>query len=72
MLVSACHAGAANADAANADAVSAGAANAATKRGMLVQCSVMHAEARRSRRPYDATRQVGCLSKLAQKRLWKN
>ena len=45
----------ANAVSAGANAVSAGAANAATKRGMLGQCSVMHAEARRSRRFYDAT-----------------
>ena len=31
---------------ANVDTVSAGAANVATKQGMLVRCSVMHAEAR--------------------------
>ena len=78
--VSAGYAAGANADAvsagyvagANADAVSAGAMNAATKHGMLVQCSVMHAEARRSRKCDDATRQVGCSSKLAQQGLRKD
>ena len=54
LVVSACYACAANADAANADVVSAGAVNAATKHGMLVRCSVMHAEARKSRGLYDA------------------
>ena len=51
----------------SANAVRAGAANAATKWGVLGQCSVMHAGARESREFYDAIRQVGCLSKLAQK-----
>ena len=62
----------ADAASANADAVSVGVANAATKHGMLVQYSVMHAEARRSRKCDNATRQVGCLSKLAQQWLRKD
>ena len=61
--------GACYAASANADAVSTGAANAATKHGMVVQCSVMHAEARRSRKCNDATRQVSCSSKLVQQGL---